>query len=175
MKAISSCILLLAASANVNAKAVPEPAAKPINGQYAPAPGPVSAALVAGPAKPYSFAYEVIDPAGGNAYGHRETSDGVTVEGEYRVVLPDTRTQIVTYSSSAATGYVAEVRYEGTPVFPDIVAAPKSERLQQRPAAADPRRPQQGGRPISKRNENSLPNEFDNGPDVALKFFSQTN
>ena len=79
------------------------------------------------------------------------------------------------YSSSAATGYVAEVRYEGTPVFPDIVAAPKSERLQQRPAAADPRRPQQGGRPISKRNENSLPNEFDNGPDVALKFFSQTN
>ena len=91
---IISCVLLLAASANVNAKAVPEPAAKPINGQYAP--GPVSAALVAGPAKPYSFAYEVIDPAGGNAYGHRETSDGVTVEGEYRVVLPDTRTQIVT-------------------------------------------------------------------------------
>ena len=95
-QAIFSCVLLLAASANINAKAVPEPAAKPINGQYAPAPGPVSAALVAGPAKPYSFAYEVIDPAGGNAYGHRETSDGVTVEGEYRVVLPDTRTQIVT-------------------------------------------------------------------------------
>ena len=93
-QAIFSCVLLLAASANINAKAVPEPAAKPINGQYAP--GPVSAALVAGPAKPYSFAYEVIDPAGGNAYGHRETSDGVTVEGEYRVVLPDTRTQIVT-------------------------------------------------------------------------------
>jgi hypothetical protein len=85
------------------------------------------------------------------------------------------------YSSSAATGYVAEVRYEGTPVFADV-AAPVSERLQQRPTAADPRRPQgtgrrpqQGGRPISKRNENSLPNEFDNGPDVALKFFSQTN
>ena len=86
------------------------------------------------------------------------------------------------YSSSAATGYVAEVRYEGTPVFADVASAPVSERLQQRPSAADPRRPQetgrrpqQGGRPISKRNENSLPNEFDNGPDVALKFFSQTN
>merc|ERR1711971_242728 len=180
MKTIFSCIVLLAASANINAKAVPEPDAKPINGQYAP--GPVSAALVAGPAKPYSFAHEVIDPAGGNAYGHRETSDGVTVEGEYRVVLPDSRTQIVTYSSSAATGYVAEVRYEGTPVFPDIEAAPKSERLQQRPAAADPRRPQQagrrpqqGGRPINKRNENSTPAEFNNGPDVELKFFSDTN
>ena len=54
------------------------------------------------------------------------------------------------YSSSAATGFVAEVRYEGTPVFPDV-AAPVSER----PTAADPtrpqgtgRRPQQGGRPI---------------------------
>ena len=58
----------------------------------APAP---SAALTVGPAKPYSFAYEVVDPAGGNAYGHRETSDGTVVEGEYRVVLPDTRTQIV--------------------------------------------------------------------------------
>ena len=86
------------------------------------------------------------------------------------------------YSSSAATGYVAEVRYEGTPVFPDIVAAPKSERLQQRPAAADPRRPQQagrrpqqGGRPINKSNENSTPSEFNNGPDVELKFFSDTN
>ena len=58
--------------------------------------GPQSAALVVGPAKPYSFAYEVIDPNGGNAYGHRESSDGVVVEGEYRVVLPDGRTQIVT-------------------------------------------------------------------------------
>ena len=59
------------------------------------AAGPPSAALAVGPAKPYSFAYEVVDPAGGNAYGHRETSDGNVVEGEYRVVLPDTRTQIV--------------------------------------------------------------------------------
>ena len=74
-----------------------------------------SAPLAAGPTKPYSFAYEVVDPAGGNAYGHRETSDGAgVVEGEYRVVLPDTRTQIVTYKVTPATGYVAEVRYEGT-------------------------------------------------------------
>ena len=48
---------------------------------YAPQP----AALVVGPAKPYSYAYEVVDPAGGNAYGHRETSDGSgAIEGEYR-------------------------------------------------------------------------------------------
>ena len=78
---------------------------------YAPQP----AALVVGPAKPYSYAYEVVDPAGGNAYGHRETSDGAgVITGEYRVVLPDTRTQIVKYKVTPDTGYVAEVRYEGT-------------------------------------------------------------
>ena len=86
------CLLLFAAYAN--AKAVPDAQPKALNGNYAP--GPPSAALVTAPAKPYSYAYEVIDPAGGNAYGHRESSDGVVVEGEYRVVLPDTRTQIVT-------------------------------------------------------------------------------
>ena len=51
--------------------------------------------------------------------------------------MPDTRTQIVTYTVSAETGYVAEVRYEGAPVFPDV--AGKSARLQQK-------RPQQGNR-----------------------------
>ena len=105
--------------------AEPEPKPQPQKASYAPQP----AALAVGPAKPYSFAYEVIDPAGGNAYGHKESSDGGVVRGEYRVVLPDTRTQIVTYSVSAETGYVAEVRYEGTPVFPAV--AVKSARLQQ--------------------------------------------
>lgn len=45
---------------------------------------------------PYAFAYEVIDPASDANFGHRESSDGYLVEGEYRVLLPDGRTQIVT-------------------------------------------------------------------------------
>merc|ERR1712193_263083 len=150
-----SCVMLLAAIAYTNAKAAPDAKA-----QVPYSAGPVSAPLVVNPAKPYSFAYEVIDPAGGNAYGHRESSDGAVVEGEYRVVLPDTRTQIVTYSVSAATGYVAEVRYEGPPVFGGV--APVSERLTQaRPSQAQPQRTgraQQQGRPngITKRiDENS--------------------
>ena len=129
MKVTIFCILFLAAIAYTNAKAAPDAKA-----QVPYSAGPVSAPLVVNPAKPYSFAYEVIDPAGGNAYGHRESSDGAVIEGEYRVVLPDTRTQIVTYSVTAESGYVAELRYEGTAV--KLVA--KSERLVQ----PDPR--QQG-------------------------------
>ena len=92
MQAFIASVFLLAAIANTQAKANPK-AQRPA---YAPT-GPVSAPLVVNAAKPYSFAYEVVDPAGGNAYGHREDSDGAgVVVGEYRVVLPDTRTQIVT-------------------------------------------------------------------------------
>ena len=73
--------------------------------------------MVVDPTKPYNYAYEVVDPLAGNAYGHRETSNGAGIfEGEYRVVLPDTRTQIVKYSVCPDTGYVAEVSYEGTAV-----------------------------------------------------------
>ena len=105
MKFISACIVLIVVIACV-----------------------ANAQVDVAPAKPYSFAYEVVDPVGGNAYGHRETSSGSgCFEGEYRVVLPDTRTQIVKYSVCPDTGYVAEVTYEGTAVAGPVVA--KSERL----------------------------------------------
>ena len=51
-------------------------------------------------------------------YGQEENSDGNVVTGEYRVLLPDGRTQIVRYRADHESGYVAEVTYEGEPVFP---------------------------------------------------------
>ncbi len=42
-----------------------------------------------------NYFFLVVDPATDQNYGHRETSDGNVVEGEYRVLLPDGRTQIV--------------------------------------------------------------------------------
>ncbi|KYQ54341.1 Pro-resilin [Trachymyrmex zeteki] len=63
--------------------------------------------------QPYSFQYEVVDPPSGNDYSQRESSDGNVVQGEYRVLLPDSRTQIVRYMADDANGYNAEVQYEG--------------------------------------------------------------
>lgn len=55
----------------------------------------------------------------GNDYKRREQSDGNQVNGEYRVQLPDGRTQIVTYYADWKTGFHADVRYEGTASYPE--------------------------------------------------------
>ena len=76
-----------------------------------------------GPPKPYAFAYEVIDPLGSTNFGHRETSDGNVVEGEYRVALPDGRVQVVKYTADE-NGYVADVSYEGVAAYPKYEPKP---------------------------------------------------
>ncbi len=67
---------------------------------------------------PYKFGYSVYDPQSYNDYGHRESSDGDLVQGEYRVALPDGRTQIVTYYVQGDSGFQAKVRYEETASLP---------------------------------------------------------
>jgi Insect cuticle protein len=73
--------------------------------------------LLKQPPTPYSFEYAVSDEPSGNDFGHQEESDGKVVTGQYRVLLPDGRTQIVTYRADE-NGYRANVRYEGEAVFP---------------------------------------------------------
>ena len=62
---------------------------------------------------PYDFSWAVKDEPSNNDYAHQEKSDGEVVTGSYRVLLPDGRTQIVTYRVQGDSGFVAEVKYEG--------------------------------------------------------------
>merc|ERR1739848_763029 len=73
----------------------------------------------------YNFAYAVADDYSGANYASNENRDGYATSGEYRVALPDGRTQIVTYSvADAYSGYVADVKYEGEAQYPEYKPAP---------------------------------------------------
>merc|ERR1711970_522295 len=60
---------------------------------------------------PYDFDWGVADEESGNQFSHVETSDGQSVQGEYRVLLPDGRTQVVKFFDDG-NGFNAEVTYE---------------------------------------------------------------
>jgi hypothetical protein len=59
---------------------------------------------------PFDFNYAVKDANFGNDYSHNAVSDGDQTKGEYRVQLPDGRTQVVKYTADWATGFHAQVR-----------------------------------------------------------------
>lgn len=61
------------------------------------------------PGNPFDFNYAVKDASYGNDYSHNAISDGDVTKGEYRVQLPDGRTQIVQYTADWATGFHAKV------------------------------------------------------------------
>ncbi|XP_050726987.1 pro-resilin-like [Eriocheir sinensis] len=60
----------------------------------------------------YEFGYEVNAPDYGNDFAHAERRDGDDTSGQYRVLLPDGRVQVVSYTVSGDSGYVAEVSYQ---------------------------------------------------------------
>ena len=76
--------------------------------------------------KPYSYEYQVKDEESKNDYEKKESSDGTTVTGSYRVLMPDSRVQVVTYTAGP-DGFVAEVTYEGEAKYPEpaALAAPQ--------------------------------------------------
>ncbi|XP_066966786.1 cuticle protein 7-like [Macrobrachium rosenbergii] len=68
---------------------------------------------------PFDFEYAVKDDYKGLDFGHNSNSDGKVVTGKYYVLLPDGRTQIVTYTADHYNGYQAEVTYEGEAKYPE--------------------------------------------------------
>merc|ERR1712117_665956 len=64
--------------------------------------------------------YAVADDYSKANFNAEETSDGASnVKGSYSVALPDGRIQTVTYSSNGYDGFVADVTYTGTAVYPE--------------------------------------------------------
>ena len=64
----------------------------------------------------YAYQYAVADDYSGVNFGQNENRDGYATVGEYRVLLPDCRTQVVKYGTADGnSGNVMEVTYEGTP------------------------------------------------------------
>merc|ERR550517_2111652 len=86
---------------------------------YAPAPA-YKAEAYPDEVSPYTFTYAVADDYSKANFNAEETSDGASnVQGGYSVALPDGRIQHVKYVSNGYDGYVADVTYEGTAVYPE--------------------------------------------------------
>merc|ERR1712127_677888 len=89
------------------------------------APAPAYHAPAHGPAykeepAPYAYTYGVADDYSKAAFSAEETADPQgTVNGSYRVALPDGRTQRVKYTADHYNGYTADVTYEGQAVYPE--------------------------------------------------------
>merc|ERR1712111_49863 len=74
---------------------------------------------------PYTFTYAVADDYSKSSFNAEDSSDGASnVAGSYSVALPDGRIQHVKYTSNGYDGFVADVTYEGTAVYPEEVVAP---------------------------------------------------
>ena len=72
--------------------------------------------------KPYSFQYGVDDAESKASFQASESQDaGGSVLGSYTVALPDGRIQTTKYSVDPVLGFVAEVTYTGTPVYPPVL------------------------------------------------------
>merc|ERR1711915_74958 len=76
---------------------------------------------------PYTYTYAVADDYSNSNFNAAETGDGNgNAEGSYSVALPDGRIQHVNYKADGYAGYVADVTYDGTAVYPDAPAPYKA-------------------------------------------------
>merc|ERR1712180_81057 len=71
------------------------------------------------PPQPFAYEYGVNDDYSKANFKKSETqnADGV-VQGSFVIALPDGRIQTTTYTADHYNGFVADVTYEGTPVYP---------------------------------------------------------
>merc|ERR1711935_923733 len=114
MMGAASVTILFCLATVISAQGPPQPYGLPPPAAYAPAPKEE--------AKPYAYSYAVADDYSKANFAANEASDAKVVTGSYTVHLPDGRVQTVTYTADHYNGYVADVKYEGTPVYPPAPA-----------------------------------------------------
>merc|ERR1712154_599727 len=86
---------------------------------HAPAPA-YKAEVYPDEVSPYTYTYAVSDDYSKANFNAEETSDGAgNAQGSYSVALPDGRIQHVAYTANGYDGYVADVTYDGTAVYPE--------------------------------------------------------
>merc|ERR1712080_289109 len=69
--------------------------------------------------QPYAYEYGVADDYSKANFKKTETQDaGGNVAGSFTIALPDGRIQTTTYTADHTNGFIAQVTYEGTPVYP---------------------------------------------------------
>ncbi|XP_064119069.1 cuticle protein 7-like [Macrobrachium nipponense] len=69
--------------------------------------------------RPFDYSYVVKDNYQNLDFGHKSTSDGKVVTGDYHVLLPDGRNQTVVYTADGYNGYQAQVAYHGEARYPE--------------------------------------------------------
>ena len=67
----------------------------------------------------YNYEWTVKDDYSSNNYGQTESRNGDKTTGSYYVLLPDGRTQTVTYTVDGYGGYVADITYSGEAKYPE--------------------------------------------------------
>merc|ERR1719187_341823 len=71
------------------------------------------------PPQPFAYEYGVADDYSKANFKKTETQDAEgVVKGSFTIALPDGRIQTTTYTADHYNGFVADVTYEGTPVYP---------------------------------------------------------
>merc|ERR1712051_331393 len=71
------------------------------------------------PPQPYAYEYGVADDYSKANFKKTETQDANGIAaGSFVIALPDGRIQTTTYTADHHNGFIADVTYEGTPVYP---------------------------------------------------------
>merc|ERR1711872_340291 len=73
------------------------------------------------PPQPYGYQYGVEDAETNASFQKSESQDAKgSVIGQYVIALPDGRIQTTKYTADPIQGFVAEVTYSGTAVYPPV-------------------------------------------------------